>query len=94
MSIYDQRFVIIAWPPDSSETVFPKGWQLYPTSIWHFPVQEERCPGCGFTVKWIIWEDEFDKWNERVREEIRYRLRVQCGECLCPGHPKPNEIQK
>lgn len=87
MSILKRRFVIVAWPPDLPEIVFPKGWQLFPHSIWHFPVEDEKCTRCGFTVKWIIWEEEFEEWNERIREEIGYQLKAQSEKCLCPSHP-------
>lgn len=89
MSESEWQYVIIAWPPDTPENIFPKGWQLYPLSQWHVPIQEEQCPQCRFTVKWIIKEEYFEILEEFIREEIRYRLQMQMKKGQCPSHPRP-----
>jgi hypothetical protein len=82
----------ILWSPDESpESRFPVGF-LQGNSMDQYQegIESEKCPKCGFKVRWISDKYQYENYNQETHQLIANLLKRQSEVGDCPEHPKPN----
>lgn len=82
----------IAWPPDKTKDKFPKNFDNNALNQYQTGIDEEKCPECGFTVKFISDKNAYENWNDHTHVIMREILARQEELGKCPSHNKPNWI--
>ncbi len=81
----------IAWPPETMKKKFPqKHYQGDPLDEFQKGFEEEKCKQCGFSVKFISNNHQYEDWNQSTHDLVSGILENQKRIGKCPEHPKPN----
>ena len=84
------KSAIIMWPPETRNNRFPRQFLNGNKLAFYWPkIQQVSCRRCGFTVEWVIVNEDYSLWNADTRRTIRESLAEQCRQGKCSEHPNP-----